>query len=189
MKARYLLSLVITLAPSYSFAAQAIDCDELARHITTKMEKLYPAVAIDNGTVIITHEASHVVADGPFGEKRQEYWSPCKQSWDSESEYLKKPTHSYGQLLADKLPTALQQLEKYEAALMRCSKSAPKSCSLAKEIIFEIQTKKMLNTKCTDLYTQSVKAHQERWAAKRLAAEEEANKRKAFDAYIDDSKR
>lgn len=187
MKARYLLSLVITLAPSYSFAAQAVDCDELARHISTKIEQLYPVVAIDNGTVIITHAASRIVADGPFGEKRQEYWSHCKQSWDSESEYLKK--HSYGQPLADKLPAALQQLEKYEAALTRCTKASPGSCTYAKEIIFKIQTQKMLNSKCTELYAQSLKEHQDRWTAARLAAEEEASKRKAFDAYIDDSKR
>ena|SRR3990167_9504830 len=184
MKARYLLSLIIALAPSYSFAAQAVDCDELARHVTTKMKKLYPAVTVKDGAVIITTRVREIVHDGPWMEnKLVESSRSCKRSWDSESDYLAHP------LDLDKLPASLKQLEKYEAALTRCTKTAPGSCSFAKEIIFKIQTQKMLNAKCTELYAQSVKKHQDRLTAERLAAETQASKLKAFDAYIDDSKR
>lgn len=183
MKKGLFWSLIIASAPSYSFATEAVDCDELAKHIEEKVTTLYPFAATKGDAMIITHSASRIVADGPFLEKRQEYWSPCKRSWDSESEYLAKP-HPL-----DKLPASLKQLEKFEAALVRCSKAAPKSCSFAQEIIFKIQTKKMLNSKCTELYAQSVKEHKVRWTAERLATEEKASKLKAFDAYIDDSKR
>ncbi|HLB93803.1 MAG TPA: hypothetical protein VJJ81_01010 [Candidatus Babeliales bacterium] len=186
MKTSLLWSLIITAAPSYSFAAQAVDCDELARHVTTKMERLYPVVTVEDGAVIITTIVREIAHDGPWMAKRSvESKGSCKRSWCSESDYLERP-HP---LDLDKLPASLKQLEKYEVALTRCIKAATPPCPYAKEIIFKIQTQKMLNSKCTDLFTQSVKEHKDRWTAERLAAEEAANKRKTFDDYIDASKR
>ena|SRR3990167_1266520 len=127
MKTGLLWSLIIAAAPSYSFAAQAVDCDELAKHIKTELTE-FRTVAIKSlfGKIMV------------MNWKNSEYCDSSMASCYDKIENLKYVSKKF---------------ETYQNALMRCTKTSINPCPLAISTIHRLQHEIDLASTCISAYT------------------------------------